>query len=109
MLNLQADGSGAYLPQALWSQAREGANVTTVICSNRKYQILIGEMTRAGLNQPGPHSMALTELNNPPLDWVAIAKGFGVPGVCVDTCEGLADAMQRAMATPGPNLIEARI
>lgn len=109
ILNLQADGSAAYLPQALWSQAREGANVTTVICSNRKYQILIGEMTRAGLNQPGPNSMALTELNNPPLDWVAIAKGFGVPGTCVDTCEDLADAMKRAMATPGPNLIEARI
>ncbi len=109
VLNLQADGSGASLPQAFWSQAREGANVTTVICSNRKYQILIGEMTRAGLNQPGPNSMALTELNNPPLDWVAIAKGFGVPGEAATTCEELADAMKRGMATPGPYLVEARI
>ena len=109
VLNLQADGSGAYLPQAFWSQAREGANVTTVICSNRKYQILIGEMTRAGMNQPGKHSQALTELDNPPLDWVAIAKGFGVPGEVVSTCEDLADAMKRGMATPGPYLVEALI
>ena len=69
--------------------------------SNRKYQILIGEMTRAGMNQPGKHSMALTELDNPPLDWVSMAKGFGVSGECVDTCEGLADAMKRGIATPG--------
>jgi acetolactate synthase-1/2/3 large subunit len=109
VLNLQADGSGAYLPQAFWSQAREGANITTVICSNRRYAILQGEMTRAGMNQPGEHSMALTQLDNPPLDWVAIAKGFGVPGEVVSTCEDLAKAMKRGMATPGPYLIEARI
>ncbi len=109
VLNLQADGSGAYLPQAFWSQAREGANVTTVICSNQRYAILQGEMTRAGLNQPGPNSMALTQLDNPPLDWVAIAKGFGVPGEVATTCEELADGMKRSIATPGPYLVEARI
>lgn len=109
VLNLQADGSGAYIVQAFWSQAREQANVTTVICSNRKYQILIGEMTRAGMNQPGPHSQALTELNNPPLDWVSIAKGFGVPGEAATTCEDLAAAIRRGMDTPGPYLVEAVI
>ena len=66
-------------------------------------------MTRAGMNQPGEHSMALTQLDNPPLDWVAIAKGFGVPGEVVFTCEELAAAMKRGMATPGPYLVEARI
>ena len=43
MINLQADGSAMYTVQALWTQAREKLPVTTVILSNRKYQILLGE------------------------------------------------------------------
>ena len=37
VINIEADGSAMYTIQALWSQAREKANVITVICSNRKY------------------------------------------------------------------------
>ena len=44
MIALQADGSALYTPQALWSQAREGAHVVTLICSNRRYRILQMEM-----------------------------------------------------------------
>ena len=37
VLCLQADGSAMYTLQALWTQAREGLNVTTVVLSNRSY------------------------------------------------------------------------
>ena len=43
VIALQADGSAMYTLQALWTQAREKLPVTTVLLSNRKYQILIGE------------------------------------------------------------------
>src|SRR5690606_9826930 len=48
VLSLQADGSALYTIQALWTQAREGLNVITVILSNRRYQSLYGELTALG-------------------------------------------------------------
>lgn len=107
VIALQADGSALYTPQALWSQAREGAHVVTLICSNRRYRILQMEMERAGLNQPGPEAGGLTDLARPPVDWPALARGFGVPAETVDTTEDLADALGRALAGEGPYLIEA--
>ncbi len=34
VINLQADGSGLYTLQALWTQARHNLNVITLICAN---------------------------------------------------------------------------
>ena len=106
VINLQADGSAMYTVQALWTQAREGLNVTTLICSNRSYRILQVELTRAGITSYGPNARALTELTKPPIDWVKIAQGFGVPGVTVSTAEDLARELNKALAEPGPHLIE---
>jgi acetolactate synthase-1/2/3 large subunit len=107
VLNLQADGSALYTPQALWSQAREGTHVITLICSNRRYRILQTELERAGLNRPGPTASELTDLARPTIDWPALARGFGVPACSVENAEDLADAMERALAGEGPYLIEA--
>ena len=107
VLNLQADGSALYTPQALWSQAREGAHVITLICSNRRYRILQTELERAGLNRPGPTASELTDLARPTVDWPALARGFGVPARSVENAEDLADALERALAGEGPHLIEA--
>lgn len=49
VINLQADGSGLYSPQALWTQARERMSVVTVICANRKYNILRLELAMQGV------------------------------------------------------------
>src|SRR5690606_20233656 len=40
VIALQADGSALFTPQALWTQAREGLNVTNVILNNGAYAIL---------------------------------------------------------------------
>ena len=105
----QADGSGMYTLQSLWTLAREGLDVVVVICANRRYRILQVELQRAGIAEPGPQAQALTDLGRPDLDWPALAKGMGVPGVSVDTAGGFADALARALAEPGPALIEALI
>jgi len=106
VVNLQADGSAMYTPQALWSLAREGVDVTTVILANRRYRILDVELQRlqlAGIER----GRALTDLSHPPLDFVKLAESMGVRATRVDNAEGLADAMQRSFAEPGPSLIEA--
>jgi acetolactate synthase-1/2/3 large subunit len=95
-----------YTVQALWTQAREGLNVTTLICSNRSYRILQVELSRSGIEPYGPNARALTELTKPSIDWVRIAEGFGVPGVTVSTAEGLTRELNKALTEPGPHLIE---
>jgi acetolactate synthase-1/2/3 large subunit len=107
VIALQADGSGLYTLQALWTQAREGLNVVTVICANRHYRILQIEMARAGIAEPGRRARELTALSDPEMSWVQLAAGFGVPAVRVETAEALRPALARALAEPGPSLIEA--
>jgi acetolactate synthase-1/2/3 large subunit len=107
VIALQADGSAAYTVQSLWTQAREGLDVKTVLCSNRAYRILQVELGRAGIAEPGPNARSLTHLTDPELDWVQIARGFGVPGARVETADALTRELERALAEPGPALIEA--
>jgi acetolactate synthase-1/2/3 large subunit len=106
---LEGDGSGLYTAQALWSQAREGLDVVNVILRNDIYRILQIELYRAGVQRPGPQSLAMTELGRPPVDWVALAGGFGVPARSVATAEELHAQLVRAIAEPGPALIEVRM
>ena len=107
VIAFQADGSALYTVQALWSMARENTDVTVVVCANRRYRILQVELARAGVAHPGPKAQALTDLTRPVIDWAALAKGFGVPACSVRTDSEFADALIRAFAERGPNLIEA--
>jgi acetolactate synthase-1/2/3 large subunit len=107
VIAFQADGSGLYTLQALWSIARENADVTVVVCANRRYRILQVELQRSGIAEPGPKAQALTDLTRPVIDWAALAKGFGVPGCSVQTEDEFADALLRSFAERGPSLIEA--
>jgi acetolactate synthase-1/2/3 large subunit len=106
VINFQADGSAMYTVQALWSQAREGANITTLLCANRIYRTLLGELRAAGVEKPGTNAQILTSLRDPVIDWVSVSRGLGVPAVAVRDCAGLADALRRSFAEPGPSLIE---
>jgi acetolactate synthase-1/2/3 large subunit len=106
---LEGDGSGLYTAQALWTQAREGLDVVTVVLRNDVYRILQIELHRAGVERPGPQSLGLTELSRPGIDWVGLAQAFGVPARSVVTAEALHAELARAVAEPGPALIEVRI
>ena len=109
VINLQADGSAMYTLQSLWTQAREGLDVTTVIFANRSYAILNLELSRVGVETPGPVAKSMLDLTRPELDFVALARGMGVPAERPDDAEGLTAALERAVAEPGPHLIEAVI
>ncbi len=106
---LEGDGAGMYTNQALWTQAREQLDVTTIVLSNRKYAILQIEFGRVGAHNPGPKAMSMLDLTNPPLDWVALAKGMGVPGWRATTAEEFNRALAASLAQSGPSLIEAVI
>ena len=106
VINFQADGSAMYTLQSLWMQAREGLDITTLICSNRSYKILNIEIARSGIDTPGQHLRSLTDLTNPTIDWVQISKGMGVQAVAVESSESLAREIKKALVEPGPHLIQ---
>jgi acetolactate synthase-1/2/3 large subunit len=109
VIALQADGSGLYTLQALWTQAREQLDVLTIVCANRSYRILQLELARAGIAEPGAKARSLTDLSRPAPDWTALAKGFGVRATRAESAEALTSAITSALAERGPALIEAVI
>lgn len=106
VLNLQADGSAMYTLQSLWTQVREGLDVTTVILNNQSYAILNLELARVGAN-PGPKALEMLDLTNPRLDFVSLAAGMGVQASRAETAEQFTEQLEAALASPGPNLVEA--
>jgi acetolactate synthase I/II/III large subunit len=108
VINLQADGSAMYTVQALWTQAREKLDVTTVLLSNRKYQILLGELANVGAN-PGRVALDMMDIGNPDINWPGLAQSLGVEAARTDSADGFADLLAHSLKRPGPFLIELLI
>jgi acetolactate synthase-1/2/3 large subunit len=106
VLCLTADGSGMYTAQGLWTMAREGLRVTTVVFANRDYAVLKREFSSLDVGDPGPRALDLFEIGRPDLDWVSLAKGMGVPGTRVTSLEAFAKALREGVESQGPMLIE---
>jgi acetolactate synthase-1/2/3 large subunit len=106
VLCLSADGSGMYTTQALWTMAREGLNITTVIFANRAYNVLKREFGNLGVGNPGPRALDLFDIGRPDIDWVSLARGMGVPGIRVSSLDSFGKALREGLAGEGPTLIE---
>ena len=109
VIALEADGSGMYTVQALWTMVREQLDITVVLLNNRSYAILNIELSRVGVEQPGPTALSLLDLSNPDLEWTDIARGMGMLAVKVETVAALDQAVADAMAQKGPCLIEVML
>ena len=107
VVSLEADGSAMYTAQALWTQAREGLDVTTVILNNGSYAVLNMELDRVGAGAAGPRAKEMLDI--PGLDFVALSNGLGVPATRATTAEEFTDQLAAALATEGPSLVEAML
>ncbi len=103
---IHGDGGAMYTLQALWTQAREKLDVTTVIFANRSYAILNIELSRVGAMNAGPKALSMLDLHNPELDWVHLARGMGVEATRAETIEDFTAQFADAIKQKGPRLIE---
>ena len=103
---LESDGSALYTLQSWWTMAREGLDVTTVLLNNGSYAVLNMELDRVGAGAPA---------HGPARCWISGTRpwtssrwpGFGLPAVRADSAESFSEELARALATPGPSLVEA--
>jgi acetolactate synthase-1/2/3 large subunit len=107
VLCVEADGSALYTIQALWTQAREQLDVTTVVVNNGSYAVLRFELAMVGAGQAGERAASMLSLASPTPDFTQISRGLGVPASRVTTAEELARALRYGYAADGPYLIEA--
>jgi acetolactate synthase-1/2/3 large subunit len=106
VIAFESDGSALYTLQSWWTMAREGLDVTTIVLNNRSYAVLNMELNRVGA-EAGPRARQMLSLEPPELDFAALATGMGVPATRASTSEDFVEQFERALATPGPTVIEA--
>ncbi|MCI1730110.1 MAG: acetolactate synthase large subunit [Chiayiivirga sp.] len=107
VLALIGDGTAMYTIQALWTMARENLHVISIIFNNASYSVLNVELERVGAGSGGAKARAQLNLDGPRLDFARLAQGMGVHAVRADRAEEFCKALEHALATPGPHLIEA--
>lgn len=109
VIALIGDGTAMYTLQALWSMARENLHVVSVIFNNASYSVLNVELERVGAEKAGPKAKSQLDLKGPVLNFAQLAQGMGVHAVRASTAEDFCQALEYALAHPGPHLIEALV
>jgi acetolactate synthase-1/2/3 large subunit len=107
VIALVGDGSVMYTIQSLWTLMNEYLDVTVIVLNNRSYAILNIELERVGAKGDGPKAKSQLDLSKTPIDFVAMAKGMGMPAKKATTAEEFNDALAAAIREPGPHLIDA--
>jgi len=110
VINIQDDVSAMYSFQGLWTMAREKADVITILLnSNKKFQSSEGESRRVYGSQQEPGSRAISQLENPTLDFCKLSSGLGVPATRVQSNAQFLDIFCQTLSTKGPHLINAEL
>ena len=109
VLCVVGDGSAMYSPQALWTAAREQLPVVFAVVNNRQYLILKnalrgmkGESVRTG-------TFVAMDLDEPPVDYVGLARSMGVDATLVEKAGDVGDAVRTALDRGEPHLLELPI
>jgi len=107
VLALAGDGTALYTNQALGTMVTEDLDVTVIVFNNRSYAILNVELERVGAEGASTKAKSQLDLSEPPIDFVALARGMGMSATAVSTARGFNKALQNAFKEPGPHLIDA--
>ena len=108
---VSGDGSAMFSIQTLWSAVHHNIPVVFIILANRAYRILKVNMDRYRKyfeieeQDHYPHM----DLTNPDIDYVMVANGLGMDAEKVYEPEEVAPALQRALDSRKPYLLEVYV
>jgi benzoylformate decarboxylase len=109
VLCVAGDGAACYSPQAMWTAAREGLPVIFAVLVNREYRILKDNLRASGSELARAGSFVGLDLDRPAVDFVAMARGFGVDATSVEKAGDVGDAVRDALDRGKPQLLELRV
>jgi len=109
LVSVVGDGSAMYTIQSFWSAAHHNIPVVYIINSNRTYRVLKYNMNRHRRTyqlpvpeKPFPHM----DLNDPPIDFVQLAKAMGVDGAVAKHPDEIKPALEKAFSSGKPFVLE---
>jgi benzoylformate decarboxylase len=106
---LLGDGASLYGVQGLWSAAHHRVPVTFVIANNRQYKILKRSGGAMGLPQMVRGEYLGMDLFDPPMDFVGLARSFGVQAYRVTGPDELIDQVRNSLDRSEPTLLDVQI
>jgi benzoylformate decarboxylase len=109
VVGFTGDGGSMYTIQALWTAARYNIGAKFVICNNQSYMLLKQNILQYWQDQVGvpAHKFPSSfDLNDPVVDFAALARSMGVPGICVNHPDQCEDAARQMLETEGPFLVD---
>ncbi len=109
VLCVVGDGSAMYSPQALWTAARERLPVVFAVVDNGQYLILKNNLRAMDGESVRTGRFVAMDLDDPAVDFVALAAAMGVAATRVDATDDIADAVRAALASGGPHLLHIPI
>lgn len=99
------DGASMYSIQALWSAAHYKLPITYVICNNKSYRIIKERLVASRKTD----QFTGMDFKNPEIDFVSVARGMGVSAQRISKPNELKAAVQAAVQSGKPNLIDVVI
>jgi benzoylformate decarboxylase len=106
---LCGDGGAMYSPQALWSAAHYKSRVIFFVFNNARYNVLMNVAKGLGSKNAVAGKFVGMDVVEPRIDFQALARSMGVPGVRADDPAAIAAAIAEATTRDGPSLIEIAI
>jgi benzoylformate decarboxylase len=109
VLCVVGDGSAMYSPQSLWTAAHEQLPVVFAVVNNRQYLILKGYLRGMGRDSVQSGRMVAMDIDDPPVDFVGLARSMGVDATLVEKADDVGDAVAAALEAGRPHLLELPI
>jgi len=109
VLCMVGDGSAMYSPQALWSAVHEEVPVVFVVLNNLEYGILKNFMLSQPQYNAKEHGFLAMDICQPKVDFQSLAKSMGVESTFVDSHRKISEAVEAALNTGKPHLIEIAV
>jgi benzoylformate decarboxylase len=106
---LVGDGSSLYTIQGLWTAARERLKMVFIILNNSSYRILKQRTNAMKALAAQADTYVGMELDNPRIDFVSVARGFGLTANRAATLSDVGDLLEQALAADGPSLIDVEV